>query len=215
VSRGDVDYSLYLVTDRRLSLGRSNLEIIKAAVAGGVTVVQLRDKEATTRDLYEEGLKIRDFLREWRIPLIINDRLDIALALDADGVHLGQDDMPVAPARKILGKKKIVGASVFTSAEAREAEAAGADYLGLSPIFVTSTKPELTDQIGIEGIPPIRQSVRIPLVGIGSLNAGNAFLAVAAGLDGVAVVSAICSHRDPEGAARAIKAEVMRAKASR
>jgi thiamine-phosphate pyrophosphorylase len=215
VSRRDVEYSLYLVTDKRLSLGRSNLEIIKAAVAGGVTVVQLRDKEATTRELYEEGLKIRDFLQERRIPLIINDRLDIALALDADGVHLGQDDMPVAPARKILGKNKIIGASVFTPAEAREAEAAGADYLGLSPIFVTPTKAELTDQIGIEGIPPIRQAVRVPLVGIGSLNAGNAFRAVAAGLDGVAVVSAICSQRDPEGAARAIKAEVMRAKASR
>jgi thiamine-phosphate pyrophosphorylase len=215
VSRGDLDYSLYLVTDRGLSLGRSNLEIITAAVAGGVTVVQLREKAATTRELYEEGRKIRDFLREREIPLIINDRLDIALALDADGVHLGQDDMPVAAARKILGKDKIIGASVFTPAEAREAEAAGADYLGLSPIFVTSTKPELTAQIGIEGIPPIRRAVRIPLVGIGSLNAGNAFRAVEAGLDGVAVVSAICSHRDPEGAARAIKAEVVRAKASR
>jgi thiamine-phosphate pyrophosphorylase len=212
---GDVDYSLCLVTDRRLSLGRSNIEIIKAAVAGGVTVVQLREKEATIREFYEEGLRTRDFLREWEIPLIINDRLDIALALDADGVHLGQDDMPVAVARKILGKEKIIGASVFTPAEAREAEAAGADYLGLSPIFVTSTKPELTAQIGIEGIPPIRRAVRIPLVGIGSLNAGNAFRVMEAGLDGVAVVSAICSHGDPEGAARAIKAEVMRAKGSR
>jgi thiamine-phosphate pyrophosphorylase len=215
MSRREADYSLYLVTDRGLSLGRSNLEIIMAAVAGGVTVVQLREKEATTREIFEEGLKIRDFLRKRKVTLIINDRLDIALALDADGVHLGQDDLPVAVAREILGKDKIIGASVFTSAEAREAEAAGADYLGLSPIFVTSTKPELTAQIGIDGIPPIRQAVRIPLVGIGSLNEGNAFRAMAAGLDGVAVVSAICSHRDPEGAARAIKAEVTRAKASR
>ena len=210
-----IDYSLYLVTDRSLSLGRSNLEIIKAAVTGGVTVVQLREKEATTREVYEQGLKIRDFLREREIPLIINDRLDIALALDADGVHLGQDDMPVAAARKILGKEKLIGASVFTPAEARAAEAAGADYLGLSPIFVTSTKPELTVQIGIDGISPIRRAVRIPLVGIGSLNAGNAFRAMEAGLDGVAVVAAICSHHDPEGAARAIKAEVMKAKRSR
>jgi thiamine-phosphate pyrophosphorylase len=215
MSRREVDYSLYLVTDRGLSLGRSNLEIIAAAVAGGVTVVQLREKEATTREFFEEGLKIRDFLWERKVTLIINDRLDIALALDADGVHLGQDDLPVAAARKILGRDKIIGASVFTPAEAREAEAAGADYLGLSPIFVTSTKPELTAQIGINGIPLIRQAVRVPVVGIGSLNEGNAFRAMAAGLDGVAVVSAICSHRDPEGAARAIKAEVMRAKASR
>jgi thiamine-phosphate pyrophosphorylase len=215
MSKSKIDLSLYLVTDRGLSLGRTNLQIIRAAVAGGVTMVQLREKEATTRKFYEEGLKIREFLGEHTIPLIINDRLDIALALDADGVHMGQDDMPVAAARRILGDDKIIGASVFNAAEAREAEAAGADYLGLSPIFITSTKPDLTAQIGIDGITPIRHAVRIPLVGVGSMNAGNAFEAVRAGLDGVAVVSAICSHRDPEGAARAIKAEVIRAKASR
>jgi thiamine-phosphate pyrophosphorylase len=215
MSKSKIDLSLYLVTDRGLSLGRTTLQIIRAAVAGGVTMVQLREKEATTRKFYEEGLKIREFLGEHTIPLIINDRLDIALALDADGVHMGQDDMPVAAARRILGDDKIIGASVFNAAEAREAEAAGADYLGLSPIFITSTKPDLTAQIGIDGITPIRHAVRIPLVGVGSMNAGNAFEAVRAGLDGVAVVSAICSHRDPEGAARAIKAEVIRAKASR
>ena len=215
MGKAKIDCTLYLVTDRGLSLGRSNLDIISAAVAGGVTMVQLREKEATTREFYEEGLKIREFFGEHNIPLIINDRLDIALALDAEGVHVGQDDMPVAVARRILGDDKIIGASVFNAAEAREAEAAGADYLGLSPIFVTSTKPGLTAQIGIDGIAPIRQVVRIPLVGIGSMKAGNAFEAVREGLDGVAVVSAICSHRDPEGAARAIKAEVMRAKASR
>jgi len=215
MGKSQIDCTLYLVTDRGLSLGRSNLDIIRAAVAGGVTLVQLREKEATTRQFYEEGLKIREFLGEHNIPLIINDRLDIALALDADGIHMGQDDMPVAVARKILGDDKIIGASVFNVAEAREAEAAGADYLGLSPIFVTSTKPDLTVQVGIDGIAPIRQAVRIPLVGIGSMNAENAFEAVRAGLDGVAVVSAICSQRDAEAAARAIKAEVLRAKALR
>jgi thiamine-phosphate pyrophosphorylase len=215
MGKSQIDCTLYLVTDRGLSLGRSNLDIIRAAVAGGVTLVQLREKEATTRQFYEEGLKIREFLGEHNIPLIINDRLDIALALDADGIHMGQDDMPVAVARKILGDDKIIGASVFNVAEAREAEAAGADYLGLSPIFVTSTKPDLTVQVGIDGIAPIRQAVRIPLVGIGSMNAENAFEAVRAGLDGVAVVSAICSQRNAEAAARAIKAEVLRAKALR
>jgi thiamine-phosphate pyrophosphorylase len=215
MGKSKIDCTLYLVTDRSLSLGRSNFDIIRAAVAGGVTLVQLREKEATTRAFYEEGLKIREFLGEHNIPLIINDRLDIALALDADGVHMGQDDMPVAVARKILGADKIIGASVFNAAEAREAEAAGADYLGLSPIFVTSTKPDLTVQVGIDGIAPIRQAVRLPLVGIGSMNAGNAFAAIRAGLDGVAVVSAICSHPDPEAAARAIKTEVLRAKALR
>jgi len=214
MGKSKIDCALYLVTDRGLSRGRRNLDIIRAAVAGGVTMVQLREKEATTREFYQEGLKIKEFLGEHNVPLIINDRLDIALALDAEGVHVGQDDMPVAVARRILGDDKIIGASVFDVAEAREAEAAGADYLGLSPVFVTSTKPDLTAQIGIDGIAPIRQAVRIPIVGIGSMSAENAFEAVRAGLDGVAVVSAICSQRDPEAAARAIKVEVLRAKGS-
>jgi thiamine-phosphate pyrophosphorylase len=207
-----VDYSLYLVTDRDLSLGRSNLEVIEAAVKGGVTLVQLREKEATTREFFEEGLRVRDYLSTKNIPLIINDRIDIVLALNADGVHLGQDDMPVDIARTMIGSNKIIGASVFSPVEAKVAEAMGADYLGLSPIFLTGTKPELTDQIGMEGISAIRETVKIPIVGIGSIKYANAFEAVSAGLDGVAVVSAICSQEDPKAAAEAIKGEVMRAK---
>jgi thiamine-phosphate pyrophosphorylase len=207
-----VDYSLYLVTDRALSLGRSNLEVIRAAVEGGVTLVQLREKEATTREFYEEGLKVGAYLKARDIPLIINDRIDLALALDAAGVHLGQEDMPIEVARKLLGPQKIIGASVFTLEEAKIAESLGADYLGLSPIFVTETKPELVRQIGIEGIPLLRAAVQIPVVGIGSMSESNAYDAVKAGLDGVAVVSAICSREDPRAAAAAIKAEVMRAK---
>ena len=212
--RQKIDYSLYLVTDRALSLGRSNLEIIRAAVEGGVTVVQLREKQATTKDFYEEGLKIKDFLKLNGIPLIINDRIDIALALDAEGVHLGQEDMPVSIARLILGPHKIIGASVFTPEEAKAAESQGADYLGLSPIFVTETKPELTEQVGIESISLVSRSVQIPVVGIGSLNKANAYAAVKAGLDGVAVVSAICSQKNPKAAAAGIKAEIVRAKSS-
>jgi thiamine-phosphate pyrophosphorylase len=207
-----VDYSLYLVTDRALSLGRSNFEVIKKAVGGGVTLVQLREKEATTRVFYQEGLEIRGYLKTRNIPLIINDRIDIALALDADGVHLGQEDMPIDVARKILGPRKIIGASVFTLEEAKTAEAMGADYLGLSPIFLTETKAELVGQIGIEGIPPLKEGVQIPVVGIGSMSQANAYEAVKAGLDGVAVVSAICSHEDPRAAAEEIKKEVLRAK---
>ncbi len=207
-----VDYSLYLVTDRALSLGRSNLEVIQAAVRGGVTLVQLREKEATTKEFYQEGLKIRAYLKARNIPLIINDRIDMALALDAEGVHLGQEDMPIEAARKILGPQKIIGASVFTPEEAKIAEALGADYLGLSPIFVTETKPELTQHLGIKGIPLLKEAVKIPVVGIGSMSESNAYEAVKAGLDGVAVVSAICSREDPRAAAAAIKAEIMRAK---
>jgi thiamine-phosphate pyrophosphorylase len=207
-----IDYSLYLVTDRSLSLGRSNLEIIKAAIDGGVTMVQLREKHIPTKEFYHEAIEIKEYLGGKGIPLIINDRIDIALAVDADGVHIGQEDMPLRAARHILGPDKIIGVSVFTVDEARAAEAAGADYLGLSPILVTSTKPELTRQIGIAGIAPIRAAVRIPLVGIGSMNSSNAFEAVNAGLDGLAVVSGIVSQNDITVAARAIKAEVMRAK---
>ena len=211
-ARKKVDYSLYLVTDRVLSRGRSNLEVIRAALRGGVTVVQLREKEAATKEFFQQGLRIRDYLRQQDIPLIINDRIDIALALEADGVHLGQDDMPVGIARRILGSDKIIGASVFTVDEAMAAEAMGADYLGLSPIFVSETKPELVAQVGLEGIAPIKKSVRIPVVGIGAMNQTNAYEAIKAGLDGVAVVSAICAQEDPAAAAEAIKTEVMRAK---
>lgn len=210
--RQKIDYSLYLVTDRALSLGRSNLEVIEAAVSGGVTLVQLREKEASTQEFYQEGLNIKDYLEAARIPLIINDRIDVALALDADGVHLGQEDMPVDVARKILGPCKIIGASAFTTQEAVAAESMGADYLGLSPIFVTTTKPELVAEIGLEGISSLKQAVKIPIVGIGSMHQSNAYEAVRAGLDGVAVVSAICSQEDPKAAAAAIKAEVMRAR---
>ena len=207
-----VDYSLYLVTDRALSLGRRNIEIIQAAVEGGVTIVQLREKEASTKEFCQEGIEIKAYLLSKNIPLIVNDRIDIVLALDADGVHLGQDDMPVDLARKILGPQKLIGASVFTPEDAKAAEALGADYLGLSPIFTTETKPELSQQIGIEGIPRLKRSVRIPLVGIGSMNQSSAYEAVRAGLEGIAVVSAICSQEDPKAAAQALKAEVLRAK---
>jgi thiamine-phosphate pyrophosphorylase len=207
-----IDYSLYLVTDRRLSLGRPLLEVIKSAVEGGVTVVQLREKELDSREFYEEGLRIKMFLKTCHIPLIINDRVDIALAIDADGVHLGQDDLPLSIVRKLLGPDKLIGVSVFTPDDARRAEEMGADYLGLSPIFLTSTKPELINQIGIEGIRPIREATSLPIIGIGSLDETNVFSVVCAGLDGVAVVSGICAKPDVRAASEKIKQEVLRAK---
>jgi len=207
-----IDYSLYLVTDRKLSLGRSLLEVIKPAVDGGVTVVQLREKEVDSREFYREAMGIKEFLDSRDIPLIINDRLDIALAIDAAGVHLGQEDLPIDVARKILGPGKVIGASVFTPDEALQAEAMGADYLGLSPIFVTATKPELMNQIGLEGIGPIRRATRLPLIGIGSMNETNACSVIRAGLDGVAVVSAICCKPDVCAAAGKIMQEILRAR---
>lgn len=213
--KGKIDYSLYLVTDRGLSLGRSHLEIIKEAVAGGVTVVQLREKELESGEFYKEAMQIREHLRSCGCPLIINDRVDIALAVDAEGAHIGQSDLPLHVVRKMLGPGKLIGVSVFTPEEAREAEAQGADYLGLSPILMTATKPELVCQIGFEGIAPIRKATRLPLVGIGSMNETNAFEAVRCGLDGVAVVSAICARPDVRAASALIRREVDRAKALR
>ncbi len=212
MKKQEIDYSLYFVTDRALSLGRTHLEIIEAAVEGGVTLVQLREKELDSRRFYEEALAIKKFLDARGIPLIINDRIDIALAVDAKGVHLGQEDLPIAVARKILGHEKIIGISVFTPEEAREAERMGADYLGLSPIFLTGTKPELVRQIGFEGIDPIRRTTKVPLVGIGFMNETTVFEAICRGLDGVAVVSAICAKDDVGAAARLLKGEIKRAR---
>jgi thiamine-phosphate pyrophosphorylase len=172
----------------------------------------LREKDLDSGEFYKEAMRIREHLRSCGCPLIINDRVDIALAVDADGVHIGQSDLPLPVARKMIGRGKIIGVSVFTPEEARAAEAGGADYLGLSPIFMTATKPELVCQIGLEGIGPIRRATKLPLVGIGSMNEKNAFEAVRCGLDGVAVVSAICSRPDARAAAARIRREVERAK---
>lgn len=206
------DYCLYLVTDRGLSKGRSNLEIIRMAVEGGATVVQLREKEASTRDFLKEALLAGAYCREQGVTFIINDRIDIAQAVDADGVHLGQDDMPIDYARKIIGYGKIIGISAFDADEALAAENAGADYLGISPIFTTPTKPELEESVGLERLKRIRLAVNIPLVGIGSMNQSNAYDVIRAGADGLAVVSGIVSADDPKLAASEIKSEILRAR---
>jgi thiamine-phosphate pyrophosphorylase len=199
-----VDYSLYLVTDRGLSRGRPTLEIVSAAVAGGVTVVQLREKTAETREFVEEALAIRAYLKERKIPLIINDRIDVAQAVSADGVHLGQKDMPIELARKIVGDSMIIGISAESVADAVAAQEAGADYLGVSPIYATPTKTDTAPALGLEGLRQIRESVDLPLVGIGGLKAENAARVIEHGADGVAVVSAIVSADDPEQAARSL-----------
>ena len=207
-----MDYSLYLVTDRPLCRGRDLIEVVMEAVEGGVTLVQLREKAASTREFLREGIRLRNHLKERGIPLIINDRLDIALALHADGVHLGKDDMPYETAREFLGPQKIIGLSAESVEDAITADQKGADYIGVSPIFTTPTKPELETGLGMEGIKRIREKIPLPLVAIGGINASNCRLALESGADGVAVVSAICSAEDPREAARAIREEVRRGK---
>jgi thiamine-phosphate pyrophosphorylase len=208
----NIDYSLYLVTDRGLAGGRTTLEIVSAAVHGGATVVQLREKDCSTRDFIEQALTIKKFLNAGRIPLIINDRVDVAQAVKADGVHLGQTDMPLETAKKILGDSMIIGISAESLQDAIEAEKGGADYLGVSPIYATPTKTDTAPALGLKGLREIRKAVKLPLVGIGGLTRENSADVIRNGADGVAVVSAIVAADDPEAAAKQLKHVIEEAK---
>jgi thiamine-phosphate pyrophosphorylase len=210
----NIDYSLYLVTDRGLARGRSTFEIVKAAVDGGATVVQLREKDCSTREFIEQALVIKDFLLARRIPLIINDRLDVAQAVKAEGVHLGQTDMPLEMAKEILGDSMIIGISAESLEDAIAAERGGADYLGVSPIYATPTKTDTAPPLGLSGLREIRQAVRLPIVGIGGLYRQNCAEVIRSGADGVAVVSAIVAADDPEAAARVLKQIIIEARQS-
>ena len=193
---------LYLVTDRDLSLGRSLEEVVSEAVAGGVTVVQLREKDASTGEFVELAFSLKDILRPYNIPLIINDRVDVALAVDAEGLHIGQSDMPYEIARKLLGPDKIIGLSVENMDDLLEANKLDVDYVGISPVYGTPTKTDTAEPFGLEGL---RKAVEIsahPTVAIGGMNASTIGDVMAAGADGVAVVSAICSAESPRLAAK-------------
>ena len=209
------DFGVYLVTDAGLSAGRSTPEVVAAAIDGGVDVVQLREKGTSAKERYQLGLELREETRAAGVPLIVNDRVDIAAAIDADGVHLGDDDLPISVAREQLGKDAMVGRSVSTPAAAREAEAAGADYLGVGAIFGTNSKETTPEQsnVGLERIRAVREAVDIPFVGIGGVTPENAESVAAAGADGVAVISAITGADDPEAATRRLADAVQGASA--
>lgn len=196
-----IDYSLYLVTDRSFLGGKSIEEAVEEAIKGGVTLVQVREKDASSREFYEVALKVKEVTDKYKVPLIIDDRLDIAQAVDASGVHLGQSDLPLKLARNILGKDKIIGISVGNVAEAKEAEAAGADYVGIGTIFFTGTKKDIKTPIGIEGLTEIVENIKIPSVAIGGINQENAKAVLRSGTNGVAVISAILGKKDIRGAA--------------
>lgn len=196
------DWGLYLITDRGLAGGRRIEDVVEAAVRGGVTAVQLREKDCCTRDFVELGRALARLLAPLGIPLIVNDRLDVALAIGAAGVHIGQRDMDYADARRLMGRDAAIGLSIETVEQARAAEALDADYLGVGPVFATATKPDAARALGLEGLARVRAVSRHALVAIGGIGVGNARQAMEAGADGVAVVSAICAAGDPEGAAR-------------
>jgi thiamine-phosphate pyrophosphorylase len=197
-----IDYTLYLVTDRSLLDGRDIMDEVRKAVQGGVTIVQLREKEASSREFYQLAGIMHDYLREINIPLIINDRLDIALAVDAEGLHIGQDDIPLAAARRLLGKDKIIGLSVETLEQARQGEREGADYLGVGPVYYTATKKDINKPLGLEFLSQCRQNTSIPLVAIGGISSRNLAQVKRSGVNGAAVVSAILGNADVEKAAR-------------
>jgi thiamine-phosphate pyrophosphorylase len=201
----DFPFGLYLVTDRGLSMGRPLEEIVEAGVRGGVTAVQLREKTASTAEFISLGLRLREILKPRGIPLIINDRVDVALAVGAEGVHLGQDDMPYREARRLLGRRASIGLSVENEEQGLEAERLDVDYLGVSPIFSTPTKTDTKSPWELAGLRRLRERSRHSLVAIGGINASNARQVIEAGADGLAVVSAICSAPDPELAARALR----------
>ncbi len=208
-------WDAYLVTDRDFSRGRSTLEIVRAAVKGGVSAIQLREKDLSTRRFYEEGLRIVDVLRSAGVALVINDRIDLVLALEADGVHLGQDDMPLRVAREILGPDYIIGWSVNEPTQIDEEALSLADYLAISPVFFTSTKADITPPWGLEGLREARSLTALPLVAIGGVHHGNARQVTTAGADCVAVVTAIVSADDPTDATRRLVTEVRKGKRQR
>ena len=201
-----VRWRLYVITDEQVSRGRSHLQVAEAAILGGADVLQLRDKESTSGRLFQVALQLRKLTRGAKVPLIVNDRLDIALAADADGVHLGQDDLPASVARKIMGSGRILGVSVETVAEAVAAEKDGADYLGVGPVFdARGTKPDAGEPRGLELIANVRRRCRLPIVAIGGIDADNARKVLEAGADAAAVISAIAAADDIVEAARRLK----------
>lgn len=194
----NIDLSLYLVTDKSDNVEKF-LKTIEESIKGGVSIVQIREKTAETLDVYNLALKVKEITTKYNVPLIINDRVDVALAIDADGVHVGQSDMPCDVTRKLIGKDKILGVSAATISEAKKAQADGADYIGTGAVFPTETKddaPSITKQ----DLRKIVESINIPVVAIGGINHENSSELIETGISGLSVVSAIMSAEDPKKA---------------
>lgn len=199
-----VDYTLYLCTDRELMSCGSIEQLVEQAIAGGVSIVQLREKNCSSREFLETAISVKKITDRFGVPLIINDRLDICLASDASGVHLGQSDIPCTVARKILGRDKLIGVSCATAEEAAKAQADGADYLGVGAVFPTATKHN-TRPVTAERIREIRAAVTLPFVVIGGVNEQNISSLYGLGINGAAVVSAIAAKPDITAAARVMR----------
>lgn len=195
------DLAVYLVTDPGMGLKRGLAETVRLSLEAGVRTVQLRDKEASTRKLLDDASTLLALCRKHGATFLVNDRVDVAMAAGADGVHLGQDDMPADAARRLLGRDAVIGVSVRTGEEARRAAEDGADYMAANLVYPTATKTDLPDPLGPEGIRELRSACGLPLVAIGGIDAGNAAEVIGAGADGLAVVSAIMAAEEPASAA--------------
>ncbi|MCW6109438.1 thiamine phosphate synthase [Clostridium sporogenes] len=192
----DLNYELYLITDRRFLKGRELKKVVEDAILGGVTIVQVREKDVSTREFYNIAKEVKEVTDHYKVPIIINDRLDIAQAINAHGVHLGQKDMQLNIARRILGKDKIIGISVGNIKEALEAENNGADYLGIGTIFPTGSKKDVDAIIGINGLSKIKNNISLPSVAIGGINKTNFKDVLNTGIEGISVISAILDEDD-------------------
>ena len=207
MSNKKVSYSLYLVSDKKSCKNRDLEELIQQAILGGVTIVQLREKNIDSKDFYEQALRVKRVTDKYNIPLIINDRVDIALAVGADGVHVGQEDLSCSVIKRNISKNLIVGVSVHNVEEAMRAELDGADYIGCGAVINTSTK-ENTKKLKIEELIKIKENVKIPVVAIGGINEENIEELYDSNIDGIAVVSAILSKDNCEEASRILKEKI-------
>lgn len=204
MKKSEIDYTLYLCTDRKLMSTNTLEEAVEQAILGGCSLIQLREKQSSSRELFEMAKRIKAITDRYRVPLIINDRIDIALAVDAAGVHLGQEDIPAKEARRIMGEEKVIGVSARTVELARKAVEDGADYLGVGAMFATNTKGN-AKVIGKEKLKEIRAAVSIPIVAIGGINHSNAAQLVDTGINGLAVVSSVIGASDIQAAARKMR----------
>lgn len=194
-----VDFKLYLITDRKHTKAPLS-EAVRAALQGGVKAIQLREKDLPIRELLEVAKELRSATREFGAKLLINDRVDVAVAVEADGIHLGHQSMPVSAVRKIVGSNMMIGVSTHNIYEARDAEAGGADFVTFGPIFVTPSKMQYGNPVGLEALPDVKKHVCIPVFGLGGIKTGNMHDVMAAGADGVAMISAIFAADDIKAA---------------
>ena len=204
MKKSEIDYTLYLCTDRKLMSTNTLEEAVEQAILGGCSLIQLREKQSSSREFFEMAKRIKAITDRYRVPLIINDRIDIALAVDAAGVHLGQEDIPAKEARRIIGEEKVIGVSARTVELARKAVEDGADYLGVGAMFATNTKGN-AKVIGKEKLKEIRAAVSIPIVAIGGINHSNAAQLVDTGINGLAVVSSVIGASDIQAAAKKMR----------